>query len=71
MAAIRDVVERIDWDLLRDQKSWLLAMGVELGEGVIGLLDEIQDAAVADGLATEEAVFGAAVCVGSGDEPLV
>jgi hypothetical protein len=71
MSVLRDVVERIDWELLAAQKSWLLSIGVELGEGVVSLIDALQDAAVADGIATEEVVFGTAVCVGSGDEPVV
>jgi hypothetical protein len=71
MATLRDVVERIDWELLAAQKSWLLAMGADFGEGVVGLIDALQDAAVADGIATETAVFGEAVCVGSEEEPVV
>ncbi len=55
-----------DWPLLRAQKQLLLALcdracspeEAELLEGVVCLLDALQDAAVDNGEATEEAVFG-------------
>lgn len=57
-------VSKIDWPLLREQKLYCLneadnnpdAKGIY--EGIIALMDAIQDAAVIDGLATEEEVFG-------------
>jgi hypothetical protein len=57
----------IDWVLLRSQKQSLVAMAsdaskpaseIEVFDGVIALLDHIQDDAVAKGLATEQEVFG-------------
>lgn len=58
MIAIR---MKIDWPLLREQKRWLIAHQDAADEapveGLLGLIDHIQDSAVADGLAEEE-VFG-------------
>jgi hypothetical protein len=57
----------IDWELLREQKHQLIALAfsdtatikeTEALEGVINLLDTIQDEAVSSGLADEETVFG-------------
>lgn len=48
----------ISWVLLRDQKNFLIAVGGEHASGLIHMIDHLQDAAVADGLATEETVFG-------------
>jgi hypothetical protein len=59
-----EVVERIDWALLREQKEYFLneaANNPELEQiysGVVNLFDALQDAAVADYLATETEVFG-------------
>lgn len=63
-------VSRIDWEQLRAQKRWLLGVAQELSresrgkiniaesaDGIISLIDVLQDAAVADGLASEETVF--------------
>lgn len=57
------VIAGIDWELLRQQKAQLLAaVDVELTgfdpTGIVHLIDAIQDAAVADGIAGEELVFG-------------
>lgn len=57
----------IDWPLLRTQKNHLVAMAMapncpvaqaEVLDGVVNLLDSIQDNAVAKGQATEAEVFG-------------
>jgi len=51
-------VARIDWRELRQQKQWLCNFGaVPQAEGLLSLLDAIQDAAVADGIADERTVF--------------
>lgn len=59
--------KKIDWALLRQQKLGLLSMAnenkrptseIEVLDGVIALLDHIQDNAVEKGLATESEVFG-------------
>ena len=60
-------IENINWQLLREQKERLFLdcnskffkpEQQEDIEGMLSLLDCIQDAAVADGIATEEEVFG-------------
>lgn len=56
---IFDVVQSIDWAELRSQKIWLATQPVPMADGLLNLLDALQDAAVAQGLATEEEVFGA------------
>jgi hypothetical protein len=48
-----------DWHLLRQQKEWLLVKDTSpWAEGLTGLIDHIQDAAVSQGVATELEVFG-------------
>lgn len=55
-------LQNIDWALLRRQKRHLLEIDDgrdgSTKNGVISLLDSIQDAFVADGLAAKETVFG-------------
>ena len=61
-------LEKIDWKLLRDQKAILLAMVTELEEkeparsqtlqGIIHLIDSIQDFAVDKAGTPERTVFG-------------
>ena len=64
MTNLESVVKDIDWALLRTQKMYLWNEennNPEVGRiygGVVNLIDFIQDAAVADGLATAEEVFG-------------
>lgn len=48
----------LDFTLLRQQKGWLLQQEAPEAEGIIQMLDAIQDAAVAADVATEEEVFG-------------
>lgn len=58
MNEIDKLVRRINWRLLRKQKIHLLQMpDDELTDGVIGLIDALQDAVVAEGVATEKEVF--------------
>jgi len=47
-----------NWDLLRTQKEWLLNNGDNEAMGLVHLLDAIQDAVVAEGIVSEEEVFG-------------
>jgi len=69
---------KIDWEMLRRQKLWLMDLDPNLRtdldpslrivvgiagfddqiEGILGFIDYVQDAAVDQGLVTEEAVFG-------------
>ena len=61
------VLRKIDWKLLRKQKEWLLERNDrskherELCNGLIHLLDAIQDCAVDDLGIAERRVFGGAV----------
>ncbi|RTL52453.1 MAG: hypothetical protein EKK46_10900 [Rhodocyclaceae bacterium] len=55
---------RIDWALLREQKAYCLNEAfnrpdtVDVYEGLIALLDNLQDTAVACGLIPRDIVFG-------------
>lgn len=50
-------IENIDWEMLRQQKEFLLNHGCDDAMGLANLLDIIQDSAVAQGYTLEE-VFG-------------
>jgi hypothetical protein len=55
--------ETIDWELLRLQKQWLLGLrdlgeAGEMSEGLVSLLDALQDHAVESGAVSELDVFG-------------
>jgi hypothetical protein len=62
------VIKNIDYPLLKEQKEGFLkcidgmpsylAVNNELLEGLLCLLDELQDAVVEDGIKTEKEVFG-------------
>ena len=52
---IYKVIKSIDWELLRRQKEWLINHNAD---GLLSLVDALQDAAVADNIATELEVFG-------------
>ena len=62
MNTVNKTVSNIDWKLLQSQKLYLLDL-VESGHdttelwGVIHLIDAIQDAVVADGVADASVVF--------------
>ena len=48
-----DIIQDMDWDLLRRQKQWLLcktAEGSENAAGLLNLLDNLQDQAVRQGV---------------------
>lgn len=49
--------ERIDWAELRRQKAWLLAQDADEADGLVNLIDSLQDDAVANG-EDEALVFG-------------
>jgi len=55
---LHKLMKDINWDLLRTQKEWLLNNGDDEAMGLTHLLDAIQDAVVAEGIVTEEEVFG-------------
>jgi hypothetical protein len=48
---------RLDWELLRQQKEWLLQHDCAESEGLLALIDDIQDQAVAAVPALESQVF--------------
>lgn len=51
-------IGKIDWDMLREQKSWLLTQDNKHAEGIVNLIDRIQDEAVDNGDASKIEVFG-------------
>jgi len=65
MKHCEQVLRNLDWTLLRGQKEYCFNEGAnnadaeEIYFGVVSLIDHLQDAAVLDGVATEEEVFGA------------
>ncbi len=48
------------WQLLRKQKAWLVAQHTDEGEGLLSLIDSIQDQAVDTGQVDQYDVFGTA-----------
>lgn len=64
MKTITTVIKNIDWNLLREQKEYCEneamnnSEAAHIYEGLLTLIDHIQDAAIDDGLATELEVFG-------------
>ena len=65
MQAVERVIRGIDFKLLREQKRGILdhikchteKELIEPLDGIINLIDAIQDAVVVDGIATEKEVF--------------
>lgn len=53
-----EVISNMNWDLLREQKSFLWNNGSKETLGLVHLIDAIQDAAVEDGIASKLEVFG-------------
>lgn len=51
-----DFFNSIDWDQLREQKRWLFEQNNELAQGLVNLLDNLQDQAVLAGI-DEDRVF--------------
>lgn len=64
MSAIQDTIKRVNWKLLRKQKDYCLNEAAnnrevaQIYEGVVALIDALQDAAYKDGVATESEIFG-------------
>jgi hypothetical protein len=53
-----EFISRIDWSLLRNQKQWLLLQSGNDPDGLVCLIDALQDFAV-DGLNKKESeIFG-------------
>ena len=53
-----EFLNKINWGLLQKQKQWLIAQNCEASDGLLTLIDSVQDYAVADGGFDESAVFG-------------
>ena len=53
-----EFIFKIDWELLRQQKQWLFLHDCPEAEGLLALIDEIQDQAVAAQPDLESKVFG-------------
>lgn len=64
MKHCEQVLQHMNWELLREQKGYCVNEAnnrPEVGEiydGIVQLIDALQDAAILDGVATEEEVFG-------------
>jgi len=62
--SVTDTIKNINWKLLREQKEYCIneannnQEATNIYDGLIHLIDALQDAAVNDGLATENEVFG-------------
>lgn len=48
----------INWELFREQKLWLIVQPGENADGILNMMDAIQDAAFATGKYTEEQIYG-------------
>lgn len=65
MKNCENVLRNLNWPLLREQKEYLLNEVANNPDadsnaynGILNLIDHLQDAAVLDGVATEDEVFG-------------
>lgn len=63
-----ELMENMDWALLRAQKSWLLNQESDHALGLLHLLDAIQDEAIRLGF-DEETVFGPSEDLEAAGEP--
>ena len=59
MKTLADILNKMDWGLLKEQKAWLLKKKSEKAQGLVCLIDALQDAVVEDGLFTERQIFDA------------
>lgn len=60
---IVDVIKAMDWPLLAKQKHWLLKQRGKEVEGLLGLIDSLQDVAEEMGLADENSLYPRAMLV--------
>lgn len=64
MKNCENVLRNLNWPLLREQKEYCENEAAnnndaaEIYEGIFSLISHLQDAAVLDGIATEDEVFG-------------
>jgi len=58
-----ELIDRIDWELLADQKQWLVEQAEHWNEaeGLLNVIDTLQDWAVDVAGVSEETVFEAGV----------
>ena len=58
---MNELISNMDWELLRRQKQWLLTRTIEedseMANGLLHLIDNLQDAALAEGV-DELDIFG-------------
>lgn len=65
MKHCEEVLRNLNWPLLREQKEYCLNEAAnnkdaeEIYDGIVSLFYHLQDAAILNGIATEEEVFGA------------
>lgn len=52
------LIHNIDWAMLREQKQWLMSQDHAHADGLLMLIDQLQDYAVDNYLVQEEEVFG-------------
>lgn len=52
------LIHTIDWAMLREQKQWLMSQDNAHADGLLMLIDHLQDYAVDNFLVKEEEVFG-------------
>jgi hypothetical protein len=50
--------DSIDWELFREQKTWLVVQNDQNSAGILSMMDSIQDAAFATGKYSEEQIYG-------------
>jgi len=50
--------DSVDWELFREQKTWLVVKNDEMSAGILNMMDTIQDAAFATGKYSEEQIYG-------------
>lgn len=50
--------DNINWELFREQKTWLVLRNDEVSAGILHMMDSIQDTAFATGRFSEEQIYG-------------
>ena len=66
MTKVKEVLQNVDYALLRGQKTALIhhinkskySFSIDCFDGIVDLLDNLQDAIVEDEIKTEQEVFG-------------
>lgn len=64
MSSFTGIAKLMNWKLLREQKEYCINEAnnnpdaAQIYDGLVHLIDALQDAAVSDGIATERQVFG-------------